>query len=67
MKITKKEYINGIAHDLQFITEELHTGNILTWWHGITYTRGELKAIQKDLKEEQAKINADKKYRPWND
>lgn len=75
MKITKKEYINSLRHDLDFYQEEVHNhavakvnGQDYTIWH-----HGEKVSLQNaqdniaEYTEELNKIFSDKNYKPWRD
>jgi hypothetical protein len=67
MKITKREMINGLEHDINNFETELAKVQIGFWhlgeWHPKFYWRARLR----ELKEELNKIRTDKTYRPWND
>ena len=61
----KQQYINSITHDLQYCEECVAGQKLIVWWHGKRYSKNRMRNFAREIKEELAKIAADKTYKPW--
>ncbi len=65
MKITKREMVNGLEHDINNFEAELAKVQIGFWYLGEWHPKFYWRARLLELKVELNKIKTDKTYKPW--
>lgn len=62
----KKEWINGLEHDIKYYEDSINEkGSVFFWHHGTKVMKWKARVILAEMKEELKKVLEDKNYKPW--